>query len=482
MRRFLAIPLKLFSLSKLATLGAVITTSGFLLEALLLWWSHGSEHHNPYVGIFTWNVIPGGIATGLALIPAGLLLAARKLGGGKFDLAMVRRAAETADWTLARHVGGIVGGLTLVNGAFFLTAGYEGYHYMDQPSFCGLVCHQVMEPEYRAYQDSPHSGVACVACHIGSGVTPFVKAKLNGSKQMLGVMTGDYSRPIETPVHQLRSGDEICEACHDPRQIGGNRIKVIERYQEDEQSTLHYTILNMRIGPGDGGGHATQGIHSHVQPDREITYETLDEDWNQVVRITRTDEDGERRVWTRSSWDHFEEIEVVRTMDCVDCHNRVGHDFGRPGDVLDELLRSGRVSLAIPWIKHEALQALAAPYSSTEAAHAGIAGLAERYRTAHPEAWQTHQAAIEEAIAVLQETWSLHVWPEMKLEWGTYESRHTHGDTEAGCFRCHNDELVDETGQPLTSECEDCHYVLAEDDADPSVFECLHRVRSVDLF
>ena len=39
----------------------------------------------------------------------------------------------------------------------------------------------VMEPEYTAYQFSPHARVGCVQCHIGSGASYFVKSKLSGS-------------------------------------------------------------------------------------------------------------------------------------------------------------------------------------------------------------------------------------------------------------------------------------------------------------
>jgi len=36
-------------------------------------------------------------------------------------------------------------------------------------AFCGQLCHSVMNPEFVAYQTSPHARVACVKCHIGPG-------------------------------------------------------------------------------------------------------------------------------------------------------------------------------------------------------------------------------------------------------------------------------------------------------------------------
>ncbi|NOY24756.1 MAG: hypothetical protein GXP62_02695 [Oligoflexia bacterium] len=484
MHRFIAIPLKLFSASKIATFGVVVTTSGFLLELAVLWWTRQSGFDNPYLGIFTWNLIPGMIGTGLVIIPAGLLLAARKISGGKLNMAAIRGAATQVDWSVARHTATVVGVLTLVNGTFFTAAGYEGYHYMDEPEFCGLICHNVMEPEYTVYQRSPHSGVACVACHIGPGVSPFVKAKLNGTRQMVGVFTGHYSRPIETPVKLLRRAEEICLECHDPSTYQGEKLKVFKHYQEDQTNSIRYNILNLRIGGGSDLGFPSDGIHSHMQAGRHVSYKALDEEWNQVVEVTRTDASGDSKTWRRIDWteDAQHKIKTEREMDCIDCHNRVGHDFLSADAAVDERLEVGAINVNIPWIKAEAMKVIRPRYATDEEAHKAIAGLAQVYQTQHPEAWETYQEDIEQSIEVLQDTWSEFVWPGMNLYWGTYQSRHTHQDTETGCFRCHTEQMVDDKGEPLTSGCEACHFVLAEDDPMPNAFKILHRKREVSIF
>ena len=33
---------------------------------------------------------------------------------------------------------------------------FKAVHYMDSTEFCGMACHKVMEPEYTAFQRSPH--------------------------------------------------------------------------------------------------------------------------------------------------------------------------------------------------------------------------------------------------------------------------------------------------------------------------------------
>ena len=82
---------------------------------------------------------------------------------------------------------------------------FKAYEYTETVEFCGTVCHKVMEPEYTAYKNSPHSRVACVQCHIGSGTTWYVKSKITGAYQVYSVLFNKYSKPIPTPVENLTS-------------------------------------------------------------------------------------------------------------------------------------------------------------------------------------------------------------------------------------------------------------------------------------
>src|SRR5438067_2509899 len=98
--------------------------------------------------------------------------------------------------------------------------------YMESVTFCGQSCHTVMQPEYTAYQSSPHSHVECVKCHIGPGASWFVKSKLSGVGQVFAVTFKTYPKPIPTPVHNLRPARETCETCHWPQKYGQDRVQV----------------------------------------------------------------------------------------------------------------------------------------------------------------------------------------------------------------------------------------------------------------
>ena len=54
-------------------------------------------------------------------------------------------------------------------------------------------------------------------------------------------MTDDFSRPIPTPVHNLRPARETCENCHWPEKFYGDRVKRIVRHRTDRASTPRYS-------------------------------------------------------------------------------------------------------------------------------------------------------------------------------------------------------------------------------------------------
>ena len=122
---------------------------------------------NPYAGLVVFVAIPACFVLGLLLIPLGMWLQRRRLRA-------IRRRRRLAGHRLParrrppRPSLAIIA-LTAVNIVIVLLAGYGALHWMESPSFCGQVCHTPMQPQFTAWQAAPHSGVACVQCHIGEG-------------------------------------------------------------------------------------------------------------------------------------------------------------------------------------------------------------------------------------------------------------------------------------------------------------------------
>lgn len=77
------------------------------------------------------------------------------------------------------------------------------------PSFCS-TCHE-MKPEYATWTASSHNKVSCVKCHMEPGAANFLKAKLNGLRQVYLHLAGEIKRPIHLPDSISR---EVCESCH----------------------------------------------------------------------------------------------------------------------------------------------------------------------------------------------------------------------------------------------------------------------------
>ncbi|MCP4772171.1 MAG: hypothetical protein GY879_12260 [Planctomycetes bacterium] len=73
------------------------------------------------------------------------------------------------------------------------------------------------------------------------------------------------------------------------------------------------------------------------------------------------------------------------------------------------------------------------------------------------------QEPVQASVAPLQDMHDLYVYPEMNLQWDTYYSLLGHStEHTAACFRCHNGIMHDADGIPITTDCNACHFVLAD--------------------
>jgi hypothetical protein len=164
--------------------GAITSASGVTMIGYWLVEILGRREGNPYLGIIFFLFLPALFIVGLALIPVGVFLRRKKLQ--KAGQIPVEFPKVDFNDRMFRHGVDIVLVATIVNLLVVATASYRGAAYMDSPQFCGQSCH-VMHPEYTAYQISAHSHVACVDCHIGAGAASYVRAKVNGTKQLIEV-------------------------------------------------------------------------------------------------------------------------------------------------------------------------------------------------------------------------------------------------------------------------------------------------------
>ena len=428
----------------------------FLFLFVIDQWGPGGG--NPYIGILTYVVAPMFGFMGLGLVLAGGWWEKRhrkSVPAGSAPRVTIDLTNARTRWRLLYFGVGAMSFLLLR-----AIGSYQTYHVSETNEFCGLVCHTVMEPEYTTYHEGAHARVACVECHVGSGAGAYAQAKLNGAKQLLGVITGDFSRPIGTPVHNLRPSRETCEQCHWPEQHVGNLEKTYRRYLSDEENTEFTVRLLLHVGGGTDRGTHAGGIHWHTNADTKIEYYAADEQRQEIPWVRVTKADGSVNEYLNPDFEGTVDTANLRVMDCMDCHNRPAHKFKSPNDAVDEALHLGRLDRDMTSIKRTVVELLTGEYDTVEQAMAAIdAGLRQSYGD---------EPAVKTAVATAQEIYRANFFPLMKSSWIAYPDNAGHKDL-TGCFRCHdgNHELIGSTEKQLPAhECSACHTILAQGSGD----------------
>jgi hypothetical protein len=410
MRSFFHTFLTLAVVHWLTSIGVVLTTASAVVFIVLVF----QPVENPYFGIVVFLLLPALFVVGLLLMPLGLFLASRRYGGYRRVLERVPvegpRAARLA-WAFAFA--------TLANAGILALAAHQGVSYMDSREFCGQMCHTVMQPQYVRYQNSPHARVSCVDCHIGTGAASFIQYKLAGVRQLVRVSTNTYHRPVPPAMDSMRPASDTCAACHSRQKAQEDRLRVIRHYGDDEQSTEKITVLLMRVG---------SKIHkAHLE--REIDYVLPGSDAQTIPAVMA----GGKTYTVKSA----SATGPTRTMDCLDCHNRTGHDFETPEFAVDRAITEGRLDRSRPFARRDAVAALKA------------------------------QNGAEQQPSSVRTILSENVFPQMNVSWGTYPSNTGH-ERFPGCFRCHDGEHVTNTGESIGQDCATCH-----DEQNPQILKDL---------
>jgi hypothetical protein len=450
--------------------GTVIATST-ALTAIGFWFYDvflpGPPH--PYVGLLVYVILPGVFVLSLLLIPFGIWLKRRSLRASgalphvfpaiDLQLPVVRRTLE------------YVAVATVLNLLIVGTASYRGVEYMDSTTFCGKTCHTVMDPEYTAYQNSPHAHVACVDCHIGPGAGWFLKSKLSGLRQVVAVTFHTYSRPIPSPVKYLRPARETCEQCHWPQRFTGDQFLVNTSYKDDEKNTPQTDVLVLKVGGRTWQG--SVGIHGHHLADNtRIRYISTDAERQVIPVVDYTDDQGKTTEFistdakaTKEQLDKGEH----RVMDCIDCHNRPTHAFDLPENAVDKQMSLGHISPELPYIRKTAVELLKVDYPARDVAeHRILDELNNFYRTSYPQIYQTQRSLVEQSGKEIAAIYLRNIFPDMRVTWGVHPNNLGHNDSP-GCFRCHDGSHTSADGQTITNDCSACHNILASGEENPKI-------------
>ena len=217
-------------------------------------------------------------------------------------------------------------------------------------------------------------------------------------------------------------------------------------------------------------GRTSKGIHWHVDPNIQVRY-LADATRETIYDVELIRADGSQELFRSRT--KAPEDAVWRTMDCVDCHNRPTHVYREPGEEVDQAIFEGRIDRALPFIKHEAVEALQVRYGSHEEARAGLSEAVDSYYREHyPEVAQARADTIRAVGRELGEIYAHNIFPAMEVYWGTYPNHLGHANSP-GCLRCHDNGHRNADGKRISKDCEICHSVLADAEESPEIIEQL---------
>jgi len=350
---------------------------------------------------------------------------------------------------------------------FLSTLGsFKAYHYTESVEFCGTLCHKVMEPEYTAYQNSPHANVTCVECHVGSGASWYVKSKLSGLYQVYAVLTKSYPAPIGTPLHDLRPARETCERCHWPQKFYERTLQNNKYFLADSLNSEWDILLQMKTGPEFSELGLKEGIHWHINPAINIEYISENDKRELITYVKYTNQTtGAVTVFMNPDYpvsDSLIAASGARSMDCIDCHNRPSHNFNSPPVYFDKALLTGAVPKDIPFIKKVSMGILNQSFSNRDTALMMIReGIISYYKSDFPDYYAANTEQIEKAVLAVQKAFGQNTFPFMKVTYDVYPEHIGHLEYE-GCFRCHNDAFRSENGHTITRDCNLCHTILSQ--------------------
>ncbi len=427
-----------------------------------------SERTAIYVGIITYIILPSIMVVGLLLIPIGVYYQRRRERKyGKRDINLPRIDLNDPRHRFAFSLFSLGTILLLL-----LTAigSYRAYEYTDRTEFCGALCHEVMEPEYVTYLDSPHARVRCVDCHVGPGATWFVRSKLDGAYQVYATLRDIYPRPIPTPIENLRPAQETCETCHWPLHFYGDKKRIEKYFLSDRNNTQWSISLLMRTGGGMTETGPAEGIHWHMNIANTIEYAYLDPRREEIAWVRLEDMDGNVTEYFSTDYPVTREELAgleTRVMDCMDCHNRPTHVFEPPIRSVNNSLAFNQMDSDLPYIRRVAVEALVEEYETKDVALVKIDEyITHYYRTNYPRLYNERQASVEQAVREVQRIYARNFFPTMNVSWRVYPNQIGHLEYP-GCFRCHANNMFSPDGKPMSSECNDCHIIMAQGEGPP---------------
>lgn len=447
-------------------IGATIAIITLIMIVFLFIISSVFNQGGSYLGILIYIILPAFLISGLILIPIGMW---RKRKTFKFENEDEKsKSLPFVDLNDPKHRNAAF--VFILGTVLFLfvsaLGSYQAFHFSESVSFCGKTCHNIMIPEFTAYQNSPHARVKCVECHVGEGADWYVRSKLSGLRQVYKTLMDEVPKPIATPIQNLRPARDICEKCHWPQKFYSRSIRMERHYLRDEENSEWDINLEMKVGAKFSAMGLEEGIHWHINPNVKIEFVATDISRQEIPWVKYTNTETGKETIFKSTETDIEQSELdkleMRQVSCIDCHNRPSHKYNPPELFINSAITAGNISKDIPDIKSVAIDICSEDYSSTDTALIAISSEIKNYYSEnYPDFSEENGEILNTAITSIQNQFSKNIFPEMKVRWDKYPVNIGHIKTN-GCFRCHDNEHVSEDGKIIPKDCNLCHLINSQ--------------------
>ena len=442
--------------------GSVIAVFNLGLMVFLLIVDFLAKRPRPYSDLIILLILPLFILIGIAFIILGIVRQRRRQKPGLPPEEQRLFVLDFNNEKQRRLVILSLGGFLFLS-LLYAYGMFQGYEFLESDFFCTRVCHNLHRVEEGAKAFSYHAEVECSACHVGSGTQYFVLSKLRGTTELPMFLLNTFPRPIPAPVRDLRPSKDICQTCHGPMYAFTKNLQDRKFYLSDTKNTEWEIGLLFNIGAGRVPTDKPPIMHWHYAVARQIEYATADPKHEVIPWVRVISFDGKARVYRAQDGNASGKEptpEQKRVMDCIDCHNRVGHEYYPPDKVLNVFLSSKLIDPLLPDIKSTSVQALGSNYTSREAAKAGIRdAIMEFYKKKYPDVATLKKAELERVIVTLQYLYDWNYDPAMKVSWKSFPSQSGHMYS-LGCFRCHDGKHKSDDGAVLSKDCNLCHQLI----------------------
>jgi hypothetical protein len=278
-------------------------------------------------------------------------------------------------------------------------------------------------------------------------------AKLSGVRQLIHVVTNNIPKPVP-PGTQMSAGAQAatCTNCHRPGRIIADRIRVTREYAADAANTETMTVLQLYMSVTATSARA---IHWHADPAVRVEYVATDAAKQTIPYVRVTDANGQVKEYiAKDAKEEAIREGQRRTMDCIDCHNTVGHPISpTPEQAIDRAMAAAMVSHELPFAKRETVRLVKESYPGQDE---GVRAIEEGLRSFYKTQTGVDERLLSTTVRGAQDLFRRNVFPAMNVTWGSYPNNIGHIWSN-GCFRCHDDSHEAKDGSTISADCEYCH-------------------------